>query len=146
MNLPKTEQETSALVNPFNIFKPEWEVNRKSVQVDSLIAKHDVESPDEVIVPPITHHMMLIQLSHGSEQLTHIGNEKYEGAFNSGEFFLHPANHSAFYSWKSTDETIVFIIEPTYLRRLAEETECFDPNRIELLPIVCDRDLCIMMD
>lgn len=140
MNLPKTEQQTLEPVNPFDIFKPEWEVNRKSVRVDSLVVKHDIEPPDKLSFPPITHHMILFQLSHGDEQVTHIGDEQYEGAFDSGQFFLHPANRSAFYSWSTTDEAIAFIIEPTYLYRLATETECLCPNKIELRPIVCDRD------
>lgn len=140
MNQTQTEQQTSEPVNPFNLFKPEWEVNRKSVRVDSLVVKHDIEPPDEISFPPITHHMILFQLSHGTEQISYIGDEKYEGCFPINEFFLHPANWSGYYSWKTTDEAIAFILEPTYLRRLAEETECLNPDKIELRPVLCDRD------
>ena len=140
MNFPTTEQQTLEAVNPLDILKPEWEINRKLVRVDSLVVKHDIQAPDKLIFPPTTHHMILFQLSHGSKQITHIGDEKYKGPLDSGEFILHPANFSAFYSWTTTDEAIAFILEPTYLRRLAEETECLDPARIELRPVVLGRD------
>ena len=140
MNSQTTGQQTIEPVHPFDIMKPEWEVNRKSVRVDSLIARHDIEPPDKLVFPPTTHHAILFQLSYGDKQVTHIGDKKHEGVFNSGEFFLHPANRSAFYSWSTTDEAIALIIEPTYLYRLATETKCLNPNKIELRPIVCDRD------
>ena len=135
--------QSNALVNPFAIFKPEWEVARSSVHIDSLVVKHDIEPPDEIEFPPITHHMMMLQLSHGKKQLTRIGNKEYSGTFTSGEFFLHPAHREGYYSWTTTDEAVVFIIEPAFLCRIARETECLDPNKIELKPVLCDRDLHI---
>ena len=140
MNPQKSEPRTSEPISPFDIFKPEWEIDRKSLHLDSLIVKHDIEPPDTLLVPPITHHMMMLQLSHGSKQLTRIGNKEYSGSFSSGEFFLHPANTSGLYSWSTTDEAVVFIIKPTFLSRIAEETECLNRDRIELSPILCDRD------
>lgn len=137
---PQTTGQISEPVNPFNLFKPEWEVSRKSVHIDSLVAKYDIEPPDEIAFPPTTHHMMLLQLSHGEEQLTRIGNREYSGTFTSGEFFLHPARREAYYSWTTTDEAVVFLIEPAFLCRIARETECLDPDKIELKPILRDRD------
>ena len=140
MNSQATGQQVSKPVNPFDLFKPDWEVSRKSVHIDSLVAKHDIEPPDEIAFPPTTHHMMLFQLSHGEEQLTRIGNKEYSGTFTSGEFFLHPARREAYYSWTTTDEAVVFLIEPAFLCRIARETECLDPDKIELKPVLCDRD------
>lgn len=140
MNPQTTGQQVSKAINPFDLFKPEWEVSRKSVHVDLFIAKHDIEPPDEIVFPPISHHMMLFQLSHGTKQLTQIGDEEYQGEFAVGEFFLQPANRSGFYSWESTDEAVGFIIEPAFLSRIARETECLNPDKIELKPVLCDRD------
>ena len=140
MNSPKSEQQTSKPVNPLEIIKPEWEVDRKSVYVDNFIVKHDVEPPSTLSFPPITHHMILFQLTYSSKQTTRIGNKEYSGSFSSGEFFLHPANISGLYSWSTTDEGISFIIEPAFLSRIARETECLNPEQIELSPILCDRD------
>ena len=140
MNLETTGQQTSKLVNPLDIIKPEWEVSRKSVNLGSLIAKHDIEPPDEIVFPPTTHHMLLVQLTRGDEQLTRIGSKEYSGIFSSGEFVLHPANIPALYSWSTTDEAVIFILEPDFLTRLARETEVLYPEKIELKPILCDRD------
>lgn len=41
------------------------------------------------------------------------------------------------------DETLHIMIEPDLLRRIAIETECLNPDRIELLPTLknCDRTI-----
>lgn len=140
MSHQTTGQEILDLVNPFDIFKPEWEISRKSVYTDSLIAKYDVQAPDEVIFPPITHNMILFQLTDGTQQITHIGEQKYQGSFLAGEFFLHPATYSGFYSWKTTDRAVGLFFKPAYLQRIARETGCVNPDKVELRPILCDRD------
>lgn len=140
MSHQTTGQKTSDLVNPFDIFKPEWEISRKSVYTDSLIAKYDVQAPDEIIFPPTTHHMILFQLNNGTQQTTHIGKQKYQGSFLAGEFFLHPATYSGFYSWKTTDRAVGLFFKPTYLQRIAREIGCLNPDKVELRPILCDRD------
>ena len=131
---------SSPIVNPLALFKPEWEVTRKSVHADRFVAKYDVIFPDKIAFPPISHHMIVLQLSHGTKQLTQIGDEEYRGEFAVGEFILNPAYRSSFYAWESTDETVVFCLEPAFLSRIARETECLNPDKIELKPILCGRD------
>ena len=140
MNLPTNEPQTLDLVHPFNILKPEWEVLRESVHLDSLIVKYEVQLPYNLKFPSTTHHMIVLQLGHGEQQYTHIGDRKYSGTFTTGDFFLHPAGCEAHYSWTTADEIVGFYIEPNFLFRIARDTECLNPERIELTPIVCDRN------
>ena len=127
-------------VHPFDILKPEWEVGRQSVCLDRFIVRHDIQPPDELSSPSLSTHILVLQLSHGDRQITHIGDEKYEGSFNSNDFFLLPQKYSAFNAWETTDENILFLVQPNFLTRVAEQTECLNPARIELRPIVIGRD------
>ena len=140
MNQKPTETQVSKSVHPFDFTKPEWEVSRKSMKMESLVVRHDIETPDEVEIPSGTHHFLLLQLSHGEQQVTRISDCKHEGLFAIGELFLQPANHSGFFSWKTTDEAAMFVLKPDFLTHVAEESECLNPDKIELLPIACHRD------
>ena len=140
MNPENLQQQTLEPVNPLDLFQPEWKVSQRSVNVNSLIVRHDFQSPYKAYIPHSTHHFVSLQLSHGTRQVTRIADEEYVGSFTIGEFFLHPATRSGFYAWETTDEAISFIIEPNFLRRIAERTECLNPNKIELNPILRDRD------
>ena len=132
MNFPKPEQKTLEPVHPLDVLKPKWEIDRKSVQIDSFVVRHDIQPPATLSFLPITHCMIGFMLSRSSKE--------YRGSFSSGEFFLQPAKTSGFYSWLTTDESVFFIIEPDFLSRIARETECLNPEQIELKPILCDRD------
>ena len=140
MNQKQTESLGSTSVHPFDFTKPEWEISRKSIKMDSLVVRHDLETPDEVEIHPGTHHFLMLHLSHGEQQVTRIGDCKHEGSFAIGELFLQPANHSGFYSWKTTDEAVMFVLKPDFITHVAEESECLNPDRIELRPIACHRD------
>ena len=143
MNQYDTSQSSpsqSTAVHPFELFKPEWTQSRQSVQMDSLIVQHDIQPPDSIEVPSITHHGLSMMLNTGSYQVTRIAEQKYEGSFAVGEFFIHPSNYAGFQSWDSTDEAIIFIIEPEYLARTAAQTECLNPDQIELNPVALGRD------
>ena len=134
-----TDCSTTA-VHPFELFKPEWTQSRQSVQMDSLIVQHDIQTPDTVEYFSLTHHMLAMMLTPGTHQVTHIGEQKYEGSFGISEFFLQPVTNPGFYSWSTTDEAIVFIIEPDFLTRTAAQTECLNPDKIELNPLALGRD------
>ena len=140
MNSPKPEQQILEPVHPLEFFKPEWTVSQKSISLDSLIVQHNIQTPDELTPHLLTHHFIALHLSYGTYQVSRIAEQQYEGSFGKGQFFLQPANVSASYSWSTTDESIAFLLEPTFLSRIARETECLNPEQIELSPILCDRD------
>lgn len=133
-------QQTTTPVHPLYALKPEWTVSRQSIHTDSLIVQQDIQPPDQIEYPSTSHHLLLFQLTFGTRQISHVGEQKHEGSFESGELILHPANYDGFYSWNSTDEAIVFIIEPDFLTRTAAQTECLNPDKIELNPVAIGRD------
>lgn len=129
--------------NPLDVIKSEWFIFRQRIQTDSLIVEHSIQRPNEIELSNTDYHILGIHLSPGIRQITRIGEKKYDGAVDTGYCLLHPANYSAAYTRKSTDECVVFLIEPEYLTRVAAATECLNPDLIELNPFVLGRDRAI---
>ncbi len=65
---------------------------------------------------------------------------QYDGKMTPGEFYLYPAEVSGFTSWQTTDETLHLMIKPNFLEKIARETGCLNPAKIELLPVLKTRD------
>lgn len=136
---PSTSQSQSA-VHPAKINKPEWTVSCQSIQGDRLIVEHNIQPPDAIEHPLSTYHCIALHLSPVSRRVAYIGREKYEGSVTTGDFCLHPSTHSGFYAWETTDESITLLVKPDFLSRTAAQTECLNPDKIELRPIVISRD------
>ena len=123
-----------------SIFQPQWEVNRQTVKIDSLIVRHNVAPPLEVPLHQTNQHHIAYELSPSKFKATRIGNEKYAGTFERDDFCLLPADYSASYSWKGTDEVVSLTMKPGFLWDIAEQSECLNPDKIELTPILKNRD------
>ena len=141
MNQPPTSSSISTtLSNPLDVIKSEWFVFRQRIQTVSLIIEHSIQIPNEIEFSDIDYHILGVHLSPGIRQIARIGEQKYDGAVDKGDCLLHPAHYRGFYSRNSTDECVVFLIKPDFLTRTASQTECLNPNRVELNPLVLGRD------
>ena len=140
MNLESSQKQYTDAVHIDEIAKPEWAISKQSIKMNSLIARYDVQPPDRFVFSGTTHHFICWQLSRGDYQTTRIGDLEYTGVFDTGEFFLHPAYRSGFYAWKTTDRAVSLIIKPDFLCNVAEQSECLNSDRVELTPILKDRD------
>ena len=129
--------------NPLDVIKSEWFLFRQRVQTDGLIIEHSIQIPNEIELSDTDYHILGMHLSPGIRQITRIGKQKYDGAIDTGCCLLHPANYPAAYSRNSTDECVVFLIEPEYLTRIAAAAECLNPDLIQLNPFVLARDRAI---
>ena len=88
-----------------------------------------------------SHHLITFFLTNNERQITHIdGCGEYDGQMNRGEFYLYPAGISGFTDWQTIDKTLHIIIKPNLLREIALKTNCLNPDRLELLPLLKDRD------
>ena len=135
--------ERSAAIHPLDILNPKWTRSRQSIHVDRFIVQHDLISPAELECPPLTHHLLVFALNYDSRHVSRIGEQNYEGFFPTGNFLLQPSACSAFYSCTTTDEAMTFMVEPDFLSRTAAQTECLNPDNIELNSIIFGRDLTI---
>lgn len=138
---PKSSSpQSKSIARPFDAFQPDWTISRQMVRVNDLIVQHDIAPPSEFEYSPSSHHLICLGLSPNYHQVTHIAQHQHEGLFAIGEFFLQPSTYPGFYAWETDDEAIIFFVEPDFLSRIAAQTECINPDRIELRPIAVGRD------
>ncbi|MEM1309484.1 MAG: AraC family transcriptional regulator [Cyanobacteria bacterium P01_C01_bin.70] len=126
--------------HPLDAFKDEWHLSQQSVHSGKLIVLHDRQPPDEIGCCFMSHHVLSLQISHGSRQITRMDGQEHDGTFPTGNLFLQPANCPASFTWETTDEAMVFILAPDFLSRVATQTECLNTNRLELRPILLKPD------
>jgi AraC family transcriptional regulator len=89
----------------------------------------------EVVAP---HHILCVQVDAEwgeFRQVSRFAGQEYDTISHAPyDLILLPANTPAFFSWNKTDEGIIFSIEPTALEKIAIETDCLNPSRIEIIP------------
>jgi AraC family transcriptional regulator len=131
------------LVNPLNIFEKQSSISKKSVCLEEDFCvhyRHDLPGQLEVS-EGLTHHLITFFLTNNHQQITHFNSfGEYNGQMNKGEFYLYPAEISGFTCWQTVDKTLHLVIKPDLLRSVAIETECLNPERIELLPVLKKHD------
>ncbi|WP_026732489.1 AraC family transcriptional regulator [Fischerella sp. PCC 9605] len=128
-------------IHPSNIMKGEWVLSSQTLHAGGLIVEHQIEPPAEAEAPGgLTHHLLALQLSDGTRQVSRIDGREYDGPLLQGEMLLIPAEVPLFGAWETTDESLIFIIDPTFIRRIALETNCLNPDQIELISVLKTHD------
>jgi AraC family transcriptional regulator len=127
---------SSSISHPEDFHKDEWVLLKKSIHTDRLIIDHYLEPADEVKIEATNHHMLGYHLNNFSpRQIARIDGKEYDGINRRGYFWVKPLNKKAFWYWESTDECLLFAIAPDFLRQVAIENNCLNPDRIEILPL-----------
>ena len=130
-------------INPLELFTEQPAIASHSVQVDKgLTIHHRHDLPGELdAIAGFSHHMLTFFLSENEHQTTHLdGCGKYEGQMDRGDFYLYPAGVSGFTRWQSEDETLHFVIEPSFLTGIAVDTGCTNLGSLELSPVLKGND------
>ena len=130
-------------VNPLNLFETKPSISKLNLRLEEnlyLHYRHDL--PGQLAVPSgFSHHLITFFLTNNERQIVHLDNYgEYDGQMNRGEFYLYPAGVSGFTDWQARDKTLHLIIEPDLLQKIALKTNCLNPDRIELLPVLKARD------
>ena len=125
-------------VNPASVFANKPVKSDRSIDIKEFSIYYRQDLPGEIEIPQgLTHHLITFFLTDNQRQVTHLdGHGEYDGQMNKGEFYLCPAAASGFTSWAAADETLHLFIKPDLLRSVAIETECLNPDKIELLPVL----------
>jgi AraC family transcriptional regulator len=124
------------LIHPSDLLKPEWIQDKKSIAADGLMIRHDIESPDDIESHGTTHHFLASILRGTSRQVTRCEGQESDGETRRGDAWLIPAERSVHWSWESTDEALMFIVDPVFLSQIAAETNGVKSDRLELLTTV----------
>lgn len=126
---------------------PEWVISRQTLKSGGLTISHQIETPSELAVPALSEHVLNINLGHTNiRQVTHLGQQEYDGPFPSGSFWLATADDTpSHWAWESVDETIMFVVDPLYFQAFAAENGCITPEQLEVKHILFGRDPQIEM-
>jgi AraC family transcriptional regulator len=131
---------TQSHSHPSDWLPQEWIVTQQSVYSEQFIVQHVLEPPSEIKCSPFSHHLLCLLLDGGTRQITRFAGGEYDGKQQQGDIWLLPAGVSGFWGWECTDEVTVFILDPAFLRRIAIESNCLNPDRVELKPILQAHD------
>jgi AraC family transcriptional regulator len=133
---------SSQPIHPTDFIPESWVMETMEAGAGGLVIRHQIEAPSELAVPALTHHLMSVNIGQQSaRQVTRLGKQEYDGVLSIGALWLAPADNTAVeWSWETTDETIMFQIDPLYLQTIAAESDCLAPERLELKPVVFDRN------
>ena len=133
---------TKSTVNdPLRVTRKDWIVSRESICAGGLIIEHQIQPPNEIEAGEISHHVLCyMQSKFGSRQITRIDGKEYDGEIERGYVWLKPNLAEGYTRTESSDEGLLFAIEPAFLSQVATENDCLDSNKIEILPVLKTRD------
>ncbi|MEO1352630.1 MAG: AraC family transcriptional regulator [Cyanobacteria bacterium J06635_15] len=137
------QRSDDVAVHPLDLMgsiKDEWRVSKQSIHSGDLIVSHVVLPPDEIAHPPLTHHCLVLQTQHNVHSIIRIDDQEYNGVRSIGNFCLKPSPCQAFYAWETTVEAILLLLTPAFLQRTAAQTECLNPDALELRPVLVGQD------
>lgn len=138
--MPASSQ-SSELIDPSSLIPSDWVLSRKSMQSGGLIVEHHIQPADIIESPPISQHVMALFLSDSPRQTTQFDKLEFDGTMRPGDLWLLPAaRSSALWAWESTDEVIVFTIDPPLLDEIALASDCVNSSGLELQPLVYQHD------
>lgn len=116
--------------------KETWISERRTIQLAGLTIDRHISAPNELEFPGYNQHLLCLLLSDRNQQkITRIGEQKSEKPQVKGDFWICPAEVSGLWAWDSTDESLMFVVDPLFLRRTAEEVGEMT-NNVELLSTV----------
>jgi AraC family transcriptional regulator len=120
--------------------KDEWRVSGNSLQTVHVGIEYLSMPSSTLELPPLAEHTIAIARTHQSRQVNQFDASEYDGVQHPGEFWLLPAGVPAFCHWESPDEGLVLTIHPKALQQVAAETECLNPDKVELRSVLSDHD------
>lgn len=114
--------------------KETWISERRTLQLPGATIDWHISKPNELDFPGCNHHLLCLLLSDGNRQkMTRIGDQKSETSQAKGDFWICPAKVTGLWEWDSTDESLMFVIDPLMLSRTAEAVAGIDVKNVELL-------------
>ncbi|MBW4613017.1 MAG: AraC family transcriptional regulator [Desmonostoc vinosum HA7617-LM4] len=118
-----------------------WISQRRTFQLPGLTTDRHVSAPNELDFTGCNKHLLCLLLSDGNQQkMTRIGEQESPKPQIKGDFWICPAQISGLWAWNSTDESLMFVIDPLLLSRTAQEVSGLDASYVELLSTIGGRD------
>ncbi|HAA27321.1 MAG TPA: AraC family transcriptional regulator [Cyanobacteria bacterium UBA8553] len=120
--------------------KDEWRVSKSSLHTKHMAIEHLIMPGNTVDFPPLTEHAIVLALTHQSRQVNQFDGGEYDGVQSPDDFFLLPAGVPAFFHWNIPHDVLALMIHPKGLQQVATETECLNPDQVELRSVLLSHD------
>ncbi|MBW4582809.1 MAG: AraC family transcriptional regulator [Tildeniella nuda ZEHNDER 1965/U140] len=121
--------------------KESWISKRRTLCLSGLTIDCHVSEPNALDFPGCNDHLLCLLLSDSNQQkLTRIGEQSSEKAQSKGDFWICPAKTSGLWDWASTDESLMFVINPVLLNQTAKDVSGCDTSTVELLSTIGAHD------
>lgn len=95
----------------------------------------------EVSLPPLDHHLLNVILAVPNRHVHRWGGVRAEQTGQEGAASLVPAGHDSYWRWRyladGTPCDVHLHLQPTFVRRVAVESLCDLPPRVEFRPELC---------
>lgn len=118
-----------------------WVSERRVLQLPGLTVDRHISKPNELEFSGCNHHLLCLLLSEGNRQkITRIGQQKSEKPQLKGEFWICSAQTSGLWAWDSTDESLMFVVDPLVLKQTAAEVSGLDVTQVELMDTIGAHD------
>lgn len=107
----------------------------------NLVVSHQISVNTQIEMAETDYHLIgcLLKGLH-KRKVSRIGDQEHIGEVRQGDLCIKPASHSGFWSWEAPDDSLVFYIQPNFLRQIAAANNFLNPDRVELLPILSRND------
>ncbi|MGF1520897.1 MAG: helix-turn-helix transcriptional regulator [Leptolyngbyaceae cyanobacterium] len=111
-----------------------WVSERRTLQLPGITIDRHLSAPSALESPGCDGHLLCLLLSDGNQQkATRIGEAYSEASQAQGSFWICPAHTPGLWDWESTDESLMFVIEPAVLTQTAAAVSGAEAHKIELL-------------
>ncbi|UBF26827.1 AraC family transcriptional regulator [Kovacikia minuta CCNUW1] len=118
-----------------------WISERRTLHLPGLTVDRHLSKPNQLEFPGCEQHLLCLLLSNGNRQkITCIGEQKSEKAQLKGEFWICAAKTPGLWAWDSTDQSLMFVIDPRLLHQTAEQVGEMDASRVELCNTIGAQD------
>ena len=129
--------------NPISVLTENPTIYESSLNLEKgLVAHYRHDLPGSISSEyGFSHHLLTFFLSSNDRQIIYRKSNKiFDGPMKAGDFYLYPAHTISHTQWQSIDKTFHLAIAPSFLARIAEETESTKPGTIELQSIPKQQD------
>ena len=107
-----------------------------AICLEGWSVEHTVEPPDAISLPALSEHMLALLCNVRGRRVNRFAGLEHDGGGYKNHLFLLPMGIPSEFVWESEDEVVLFGINHGALCRTAAQTECLNPDKIELKPLV----------
>jgi AraC family transcriptional regulator len=130
----KTDNFTPSVSHSLDLLEDE-SLLQQSIHAGQFIVRHELKLAERLESFPGNYHLLAVLLDVGTCQVTRFAGEECNRQQQRGDIWLRPAGLSELWRRECSDEKMLFIFDPEFLRRTALESDFLNPNKVELKPL-----------